>query len=264
MNPRDLNAQLAQKIKNEKTVRSELRKTFNLILRDYRVLVSQGFIPTGRSAYRYQGAIESILYNHYSRVQRKFKNMVGPDLKQDDQDKEELLALLLLEWKDFESLNAAKAISNTTSDNMVSAYNRAMRDTQEEDLSAAGLAALATLYLRRRLYAREEGISILETQKAAESTKLMEGLVEVGTEGSIIRSALRNGSVEATPLLKTWRTMRDNKVRTPHKLAESQTVPALMPFIVKGQNLMYPGDMSLGATIDNVINCRCTVTYKTK
>jgi uncharacterized protein with gpF-like domain len=53
--------------------------------------------------------------------------------------------------------------------------------------------------------------------------------------------------------------MEDEKVRPAHVEANGQIVPFKQPFDVDGQSLMYPGDMSLGASIDNVINCRCVL-----
>lgn len=64
---------------------------------------------------------------------------------------------------------------------------------------------------------------------------------------------------------KKWLTSRDARVRRPtksspfdHAAAEGQTVPVDQPFIVSGEQLMYPGDGSMGASIGSLINCRCT------
>lgn len=64
---------------------------------------------------------------------------------------------------------------------------------------------------------------------------------------------------------KRWLTSRDSRVRHPHgsspwdhRSADGQTVPIDQPFIVSGEQLMYPGDGSMGASIGSLINCRCT------
>lgn len=64
---------------------------------------------------------------------------------------------------------------------------------------------------------------------------------------------------------KRWLTSRDARVRRPtpsspydHRAAEGQTVKVDQPFIVSGEQLMFPGDSSRGASIGSLINCRCT------
>ncbi len=65
---------------------------------------------------------------------------------------------------------------------------------------------------------------------------------------------------------KQWLTSRDARVRRPtpsspfdHQSADGQVVGAREPFTVSGEELMFPGDTSKGASISNVVNCRCTV-----
>ncbi len=55
----------------------------------------------------------------------------------------------------------------------------------------------------------------------------------------------------------TWVSMRDERVRVSHWEADGQTVPINEPFIVNGHKMMFPGDDSLDAPIDEIINCRC-------
>lgn len=61
-----------------------------------------------------------------------------------------------------------------------------------------------------------------------------------------------------TLLEKAWVTMGDKKVRPWHNDANFQTVPINKPFIVKNQMLMFPGDTSMGASLDNTNGCRCS------
>lgn len=56
---------------------------------------------------------------------------------------------------------------------------------------------------------------------------------------------------------KMWRSAMQKNTRDPHRSADGQVVPLNDPFIVNGEALMFPGDGSLGASGDNVINCRC-------
>lgn len=61
---------------------------------------------------------------------------------------------------------------------------------------------------------------------------------------------------------KVWLTALDERVRSSHRRAHGQAVPQSAPFTVAGEQMMYPGDDSLGATARNLINCRCTVVYE--
>lgn len=58
---------------------------------------------------------------------------------------------------------------------------------------------------------------------------------------------------------KEWIATGDNRTREEHANANGQQVPADQPFIVGGEELMYPGDVSLGASPENIVNCRCTM-----
>lgn len=60
---------------------------------------------------------------------------------------------------------------------------------------------------------------------------------------------------------KRWKTFGDNKVRRTHREASGQTVPIDQPFVVGGYQMMFPCDVSLGASVSEIANCRCTVQY---
>jgi HK97 family phage portal protein len=60
---------------------------------------------------------------------------------------------------------------------------------------------------------------------------------------------------------KAWLSSHGPHVREAHAAAEEDYIdnPILIdePFEVGGEQLMYPGDDSLGASLDNIINCQC-------
>lgn len=62
---------------------------------------------------------------------------------------------------------------------------------------------------------------------------------------------------EFGPVEKYWGTGLDERVRPEHAAAEGQTVPFALPFVVGGEQLMYPGDQS--GSPWNVIMCRCSM-----
>lgn len=60
-------------------------------------------------------------------------------------------------------------------------------------------------------------------------------------------------------LQKEWISSRGERTREAHAEADGQTVGIDEPFIVDGEELMYPGDPDGSA--GNVINCRCVIAY---
>lgn len=60
-------------------------------------------------------------------------------------------------------------------------------------------------------------------------------------------------------LKKRWLATLDNRTRHAHANADGQTVENEKPFIVGGEELMFPGDGSHGASGWNLYNCRCTM-----
>ena len=62
-------------------------------------------------------------------------------------------------------------------------------------------------------------------------------------------------------LRKFWLSVADERRRLTHRIAQGQPQNMKDPFKVGGFLLMYPGDTSLGAPSQEVVNCRCTIYY---
>ena len=80
-------------------------------------------------------------------------------------------------------------------------------------------------------------------------------------QNSARQSVGEHGEELGFKMLKEWRATEDGRTRDAHHLADGQRVPVDEPFVVDGEELMFPGDFSLGASPENTINCRCTVVY---
>ena len=61
---------------------------------------------------------------------------------------------------------------------------------------------------------------------------------------------------------RTWRTMRDERVRPTHRRANGQKRVGENPFRVGGWPLKYPGDLT--APIEETANCRCWVEFSVR
>ena len=64
------------------------------------------------------------------------------------------------------------------------------------------------------------------------------------------------------PLKKSWLSTPDARTRQTHSMANGQEVGINEPYYVGGSALMFPGDSSLGADAGEIVNCRCTETYR--
>lgn len=61
---------------------------------------------------------------------------------------------------------------------------------------------------------------------------------------------------------KTWHTQGDERVRQTHIPLDGETVPIDQPFQVGDYLMNYPRDDSLGAGLEEIANCRCSLEYK--
>lgn len=68
-------------------------------------------------------------------------------------------------------------------------------------------------------------------------------------------------------VMQRWHNQQDDRVRHPprsafdHVEAHGQTVPVTSHYTVSGEKLRFPGDVGLGASIGNTVNCRCFSSF---
>lgn len=183
--------------------------------------------------------LKAILYSFYAKAFR----VAGIKLRR------ELKAGLLLETKDeaFEiaatefarrwSAKKVTEIADTTRERL----NRAVRRGIEENLSNRELAREL-----RRFVGTSRAVTIARTESHAAAQA---GQLDVATASGVVKK-------------KVWVSAEDDRTRPGHAEADGQEVDIDEPFIVDGEELMFPGDPSGSA--GNVINCRCAVVYKVK
>lgn len=144
----------------------------------------------------------------------------------------------------------------------------------QDDLSAfwQSLADPGTL-ARRLVTLRAQGLSY--TEMSARVARQYQ--TEFYRAERLIRSAYNTSAnyahyrdmQEAGAERHTWLSARDARVRSGqrgganHRAMDGQTVPIGTPFVTpRGYRLLFPGDRSLGAPPDEVINCRCTTVER--
>ena len=96
-------------------------------------------------------------------------------------------------------------------------------------------------------HVREENVTALQTLAETEYHR-------------VFNEATADGAADYTretgkPLSKTWRTMRDNRVRETHEGLEGQRIPFDSWFFANdGDQALFPGGF---ANPENNVNCRC-------
>lgn len=108
---------------------------------------------------------------------------------------------------------------------------------------------------------RQIGTMMAETDIPSEINRLFssERALEIAlNETNWIYNYIQHQNLVASgQLTHTWLSQEDERVRPTHVVADGQTVPINQPFIVGGYQLLFPGDDSLGAPVNETILCRC-------
>ena len=262
---------LTLKLALEKTFSRELVSYFNEIRKD----VVSFYTATGLliNADIYQKQTETLLERHYKRVIRNFINegkysyrksleAKGIEYKQEQQEEDEKIkatsVLIALAFVETVIQRRALQLIETTSDNIKDAAKKAPEKAKE---SGTKVGDEVDNGLNRAFKGRQAMIATTETQFMAERAKNIEASV-ISRNGDVDPSSINDGIVVGSPnVKKEWAAILDEKTRFSHASADGQVQGLNEPYIVNGEYLMYPGDTSMGASLENIINCRCSSLY---
>lgn len=78
---------------------------------------------------------------------------------------------------------------------------------------------------------------------------------------SILNYRQYSKAVKAGKTKKKWIDVGDKRERKTHLEVGGTTLPIDEPFSVGDSLLQFPKDVSLGASADEVVNCRCSIQY---
>lgn len=142
------------------------------------------------------------------------------------------------------------------------ALRRQLRDQRYDDRLSTAITegeALTDAQIERmvKAYARN-----LKRHRAAviAQTESLRMLNEARNEA--VRQAAAAAGVDPTRATKTWQTTLDGRERPTHRLLDGETVGIDDYFqSSSGARLRHPGDTSLGAPPEEIINCRCSLVY---
>jgi len=121
---------------------------------------------------------------------------------------------------------------------------RAIKQTEEE---------LKKHYEGMREKYAKQGVK-LRTAQSLENTSLFES-------STVVEKFRYAKAGNEFSMKKEWCAVRDGRTRPAHSQADGKRVNMNEAFIVGGERLLYPRDRSQGASLENVVRCRCTVIY---
>lgn len=85
--------------------------------------------------------------------------------------------------------------------------------------------------------------------------------VAANESNSVINHVELQQAIEDGYTKKQWHTELDDKVRPTHQEMEGMTIPIDEPFVVGMSLMMMPHDISMGADPQEIVNCRCSLSY---
>ena len=283
--------ELAFKVRLESQFKRDLIRFFRRMSADLRDTLAN----TGGSisAESYQRELQRMLSVHYRRVERAFTSEITNFIRDNINNVDELIIQDLqkianarnktirqllndmrnnikFDLQQFNNVNVAQDTINITRTNQKEidrAILKAENQLKEEigDMfSNTQLARLSSANLTNANLSRVGTIAATTTQKIAEGTKQIErdNFLEVVNSVNA-----RQAGVEPRQPEEIWVTQGDDLVRagkgTPfnHRAADF-TKKENGVFIVSNETLRFPGDSSLGASLGNIINCRCSAVTR--
>lgn len=155
-------------------------------------------------------------------------------------------------------MNARRELLSGDPEQMANYFTRSRRDrrfdalvrramNESRPVSAADVDRLADRYSDRLLQTRGNNIARTESLSA----------LSAGREQAL-RQALDEGAVDQAFVTREWDDTGDGRTRHAHREMGGQKRRPGEPFqSPTGSLLMFPGDTSLGAGPEDIINCRC-------
>jgi hypothetical protein len=244
----------ARKMRFEYGFMREVNSLFKGLIKDFKA----NYVKYGSalSLNDFQKDIEELISKHHIKVSLDFSDSFRKIVGKPSNEK-------LIERKleaNIKGMAAQRAhlMSHTIADTTRFNIEKSVKDAtvelaiKEAEITDKAIARMAGNYLDDKFISRSSTIGITETQFAAESGKVLEidTLKDFDAE-------IDDEPVKEMTRQKIWIAILDDHTREAHAEADSQIVDYEDPFDVGGEELMYPGDDSMGASEGNIINCRC-------
>jgi len=239
------------KLRNEKRLNRKLRSIFNRMANDIKTQIAR----TGTTANldNYILELKSVIRQDSGLTTRSFYKNLQNRLKIKDKVIRQRILKEMNHYIEQSSLRQAMHIVDTTNKNIDSTIMKVAKDAaaNNETLTNQQISQRVSSDFKKKNRNRTAGISKTEVQRVAEKTK--------NTEANILSQAQKVKRIK-----KRWDATLDFHTRKEHAKADGQIVDLNEPFQVWGELLMHPGDTSMGASLRNIINCRCTTQFLTE
>lgn len=268
---------LRDKIKLEKDFIRKLTTLNNKIVK--KTVLDFGRDGVVLNAREFEPELAELLDNLYDRAAKVFSDQIRdvlPEGLESTETENSLIADALVVFFAARVIDQSQIITRTNQRDISTSIVSANRQLQElaepgEIVSTRAVARTAGVLLRRKLKGRTGTVATTEVQVAAESSKATETSILTRNPASLPRPVIAIPQPQvvvpqlpvglAPPKVeKEWVTAGDEVVRVSpfsHVLADGLKVNIEESFDVGGQLLRIPGDTSQGASLSNVINCRC-------
>lgn len=240
-----MDARLAAKYALEAEVAGPLERASEDYIADWH---RHGGIMPVRNRMLHQHAFEVLLIRHYARV---VSVMLG-EIPDDDGD----LAAVAVNRRHAERL-AARALQQAVLiiagiDREIAKAGVAVDQEKAVSLAIETKESFGTFTIRL-------ATKLVEQAKKAMAavSKKIPAIANVQTQEpaeEAVYEWVEDHKADST-VINVWSTMLDERVRDWHQEAEGQERRVDQPFDVGGEQLRFPGDTSLGASLRNVINC---------
>jgi len=252
----------AKKIKIENQLNTQLDKVYSLMTANV-VLAYDNNTDASHPVAVYTTAIAGLLSAFYLQTIGVFSKATNALITPETQTYKEFQEIADLDFTGettvsdiISQVNDEEMLLNlSTMNNYVSTSAQQIENTNIKQVQEIALQNLSTKDFKQKLTdnfdARTDTISQTTVQHAAESTKQN----KLKTVNSKVKDEL--GKPDDKP--KSWQTILDGREREAHGEADGQVQDVNNPFVVGGELLKFPGDTSLGATLGNIINCRCSM-----
>lgn len=163
------------------------------------------------------------------------KNIIGRTVRNDGLSNE------AINWINRKSEGFAVNVQNTTSVKIAAIVQNAIKDIETEDFEKA----------KNEIIHRINSSNIFYSGRAQ--------IISRTEITSIINAGIFEELKRAGFTHKEWRCEKIPTSRNTHIEADRRTAPINEPFIVGGYELMFPGDTTLGAPPEEIVNCLCTI-----